>query len=298
MEQSKNTRKSGQPRSPSGKVKGYDPAKKWDSRNVRAGKRKGLRRLKKFKKWRRTALWYHLTHYEMIELIIQMCKCECPVPAASWFYRGLYRTLKLDIPFFTFIDAIKAAWETNVIEEDDLRQEVAILFHRRFRMRNFISTAGRICVKKRYFMFYLSWDVINLIARKGWIEQTLYNLEAEDIHNEYGSLEQTTNFVDPFDNELMPIHVLLEHELMNSIFKELPIYKRYFTYLWYMAGFSYVKMSKVLRFIPRQLVNQRFQIHEDLKTYINPVLLERPRDLHKQERSKRRCQQRLKLKQT
>jgi hypothetical protein len=214
----------------------------------------------------------------MIELLVQMCKCECPVPAATWFYKWIYRALKLDIPYFVFIDTLKAAWEHNVIEEDDLRQEIALLFHKRFRLRNFISAAGKICVKKRYFMFYLAYDVVQLFVRKHWIEQTQRLLDAEGQLNEYGSPEeQVVDFVDPFTSDLLPIHILLEQELMNSIFKELPLYKRYFTYLYYMAGFRYVKISKVLRYQVRQLITQRLHLHEELKVYIQPTLLECPR---------------------
>lgn len=243
------------------------------------GKRRPRRRLKKLRNWKRTGLWYHLTHQEITEYIIQLCKCNHPSPKAFWFYRALWRSHCTNygpIAYFDYIDALQKAWEWNVIEEEDFRQEVAIVFWKRFTRRGFVNeTTGRICVKKKYFFRFLAYDTIMMLTYKKYIPRILKLMKDTNEIDEFGPIELYTEM--ETEKEREPIQLLLDHKKMNSVFCDLPIFKRYFTYLWYVAGFQYARISKSLFLGKRDLIRHRIKLNEELKIYFSSELLERPR---------------------
>ena len=243
------------------------------------GKARPRRRLKRLRNWKRTGIWYHLTHAEIFEYVIQLCKCNCPSPKAFWFYRGLWNSHCShygQIPFFDYIDALKKAWELNIIEEDDFRQEVAILYWKRFTRKGFINErTGRVCVRKKYFFRYIAYDTIGMLTLKKFIPKTQQIIRDMEQINEYGQIDLYVN--PPKDRELEPFSLLLDHKLMNKTFCKLPHFKRYFTYLWYISGFRYARMSKALSLCKRDLIRHRIKLDMELKIYFNSELLERPR---------------------
>jgi hypothetical protein len=93
--------------------------------------------------------------------------------------------------------------------------------------------------------------------------------------DEFGPIELYTEM--ETEKEREPIQLLLDHKKMNSVFCDLPIFKRYFTYLWYVAGFQYARISKSLFLGKRDLIRHRIKLNEELKIYFSSELLERPR---------------------
>ena len=246
-----------------------------------SGKRRPFKRLKRLRNWKHTGLWYHLTHQEITEYVIQLCKCNCPSPKAFWFYRALWRSHCTNygpIAYFDYIDALKKAWEWNVIEEEDFRQEVAIVFWKRFTRRGFVDEkTGRICVRKKYFFRFLAYDTIMMLTYKKYIPRVLRQMADEDQIAEFGYTEFYEEL--PEEKEPAAIQLLLDHKLMNSVFCKLPIFKRYFTYLWYVSGFRYARIGKALALGKRDLIRHRLKLDEELKVYFSDELLERPRSL-------------------
>jgi len=246
-----------------------------------SGKRRPFRRLKKFRNWKHTGLWYHLTHQEITEYIIQLCKCNNPSAKAFWFYRALWRchcTNYGPIAYFDYIEALQKAWEWNVIEEEDFRQEVAIVFWKRFTRRGFVNRErNRICVKKKYFFWFLAYDVISMLTQKKYIPRVLRQMSDKEQLDEFGTTEFYTELQEWKEPE--PIQLLLDHQRMNSVFCQLPIFKRYFTYLWYISGFRYARIGKALSLCKRDLIRHRIKLNQELRVYFSDELLERPRSL-------------------